>query len=281
MLRVYRDPGGTFLERNGAFRRSGLTIDELFTSADPPGMAGASWDEGLPVDDASLPGSWQAPLQSQEVWAAGVTYFRSRKARMEESEEAGGDRFYDLVYEAERPELFFKSTPARVRGPGQTVGIRSDSSWDVPEPELTLAINMDGRVFGATVGNDMSSRSIEGENPLYLPQAKIYDGSCALGPCLLVGDLPGPGDAIRLVIERDGRDAFEGRTTLDQLKRGYDELAAFLFRDSRFPHGALLMTGTGIVPDHPFTLHAGDVVHITIDGIGTLRNPVVTATDVA
>jgi 2-dehydro-3-deoxy-D-arabinonate dehydratase len=196
---------------------------------------------------------------------------------MEESEEAGGDRFYDLVYDAERPELFFKATSRRVRGPGETVGIRSDSNWDVPEPELTLAINRDGKVFGATVGNDMSSRSIEGENPLYLPQAKVYTGSTALGPCLLVGSLPGPEDEIVLSISRDGGEVFRGATSLSQLKRSYDELAGFLFRENDFPDGAFLMTGTGIVPDHPFTLRTGDVVRISIDGIGTLENPVALA----
>jgi len=196
---------------------------------------------------------------------------------MEESEQSGGDRFYDLVYDAERPELFFKATSRRVRGPGEAVGIRSDSNWDVPEPELTLAINRHGQVFGATVGNDMSSRSIEGENPLYLPQAKVYTGSTALGPCLLVGSLPGPEDEIVLSISRDGDEVFRGSTTLSQLKRSYDELAGFLFRENDFPEGVLLMTGTGIVPDHPFTLRANDVIRISIDGIGTLENPVAMA----
>jgi 2-dehydro-3-deoxy-D-arabinonate dehydratase len=219
-------------------------------------------------------------MGDQEVWAAGVTYYRSRTARMEESEEAGGDRFYDMVYDAERPELFFKSTPRRVRGHRHTVGIRGDSTWDVPEPELTLAINAQGTVFGATVGNDMSSRSIEGENPLYLPQAKVYTGSCAVGPCLLVGSLPGPNDSISLGIERDGNEVFMGSTLLSQLKRSYDELAGFLYRDNDFPSGALLMTGTGIVPEHPFTLQPDDIVRITINGIGTLENTVAMAEDV-
>jgi 2-dehydro-3-deoxy-D-arabinonate dehydratase len=199
---------------------------------------------------------------------------------MEESEQAGGDRFYDLVYEAERPELFFKATARRVRAPGATVGIRSDSAWDVPEPELTLAINRSGRVFGATIGNDLSSRSIEGENPLYLPQAKVYAGSASLGPCLLVGRLPGPEDEITLGISRRGGEVFHGKTALSQLKRGYEELAGFLFRENDFPDGALLMTGTGIVPDPPFTLQAGDEVAITIDGIGTLRNTVAPAASI-
>tara|TARA_Y100000766_G_scaffold120198_1_gene103206 strand:- start:2829 stop:3446 length:618 start_codon:yes stop_codon:yes gene_type:complete len=199
---------------------------------------------------------------------------------MEESEQAGGDRFYDLVYEADRPELFFKATARRIQDPGEPVGIRSDSTWDVPEPELTLAINSEGQVFGATVGNDMSSRSIEGENPLYLPQAKVYSGSASLGPCLLVGSLPGPEAEISLHISRNGDDAFHGTTTLSQLKRSYEELAGFLFQENDFPDGALLMTGTGIVPDHPFTLQPGDIIRISISGIGTLENTVAMASDI-
>ncbi|NNC88824.1 MAG: 2-hydroxyhepta-2,4-diene-1,7-dioate isomerase [Akkermansiaceae bacterium] len=278
MFRVYRHHEATWIESGGEFRRDGLSLDDLFTADDPLAVLAAAWKhaETAPAPD----GPWLPPVGNQEIWAAGVTYYRSRTARMEESEAAGGDRFYDLVYDAERPELFFKSTAARARGHRQPVGIRSDSSWDVPEPELTLAINSSGKVFGATVGNDMSSRSIEGENPLYLPQAKIYNGSCALGPALLVGTLPGPDDAIHIVITRDGHDVFSGNTKLNQLKRSYDELASFLFRDSAFPRGAFLMTGTGIVPDPPFTLQPRDEIHITIDQIGTLSNPVAPAADI-
>ena len=272
MFRLYRTPSGIHIEHNGTQRDVVLSIDGLFRSSDPAAFLGQAWEKGTPAGEN--PSQLLAPIGSQELWAAGVTYYRSRTARMEESEEAGGDRFYDLVYDAERPELFFKATARRVRSPGETVGIRSDSSWDVPEPELTLAINREGRVFGATVGNDMSSRSIEGENPLYLPQAKVYTGSASLGPCLLVGSLPGPEDEIVLSISREGEEVFRGATTLSQLKRGYDELAGFLFRENDFPDGALLMTGTGIVPDHPFTLRAKDVIRISIDGIGTLENQV-------
>lgn len=277
MFRLYRTENTLVLEHNDEYRLASFAIDDLFTVADPVQLLEQQWKGARPSGSADLPKTWLPPMGDQEVWAAGVTYYRSRTARMEESEEAGGDRFYDLVYDAERPELFFKATSRRVRGPGETVGIRSDSNWDVPEPELTLAINRDGKVFGATVGNDMSSRSIEGENPLYLPQAKVYTGSTALGPCLLVGSLPGPEDEIVLSISRDGDEIFRGSTALSQLKRSYDELAGFLFRENDFPDGAFLMTGTGIVPDHPFTLRTGDVVRISIDGIGTLENPVALA----
>ena len=216
-----------------------------------------------------------APIGEQEVWAAGVTYFRSRSARMEESKTAGGGTFYDRVYEAERPELFFKATARRVVGPGGNVRIRSDASWSVPEPELTLLINPVGEIVGYTIGNDMSSRDIEGENPLYLPQAKVYDGSCAIGPCILLQKGPiAKSVSIELRILRDGSDVFTGRTTLAELKRDTRELASYLYRDNSFPRGALLMTGTGVVPEDTFTLAHGDLVEISIEGLGTLRNTV-------
>jgi 2-dehydro-3-deoxy-D-arabinonate dehydratase len=216
-----------------------------------------------------------APIGSQEVWAAGVTYYRSRDARMEEAQESGGGSFYDRVYAAERPELFFKATPHRVAGPGQTVRIRKDSTWNVPEPELTLAINSRGAIVGYTIGNDMSSRDIEGENPLYLPQAKVYDGSCALGPGILITDDPLPATTeIALRIQRGGRCCFEGATSLAELKRRPRELVDYLFRESSFPAGCFLMTGTGIVPPAPFTLQPGDEISIAIEPIGTLNNRV-------
>ncbi len=214
-----------------------------------------------------------APIGEQEVWAAGVTYFRSRSARMEESKTAGGGSFYDRVYEAERPELFFKAAARRVIGPGAPVRIRSDAAWSVPEPELTLLLNPAGEIIGYTIGNDMSSRDIEGENPLYLPQAKVYDGSCAIGPCILLQkELLPRTTTINLHITRAGQTAFTGTTTLAELKRDPRELARYLYRDNSFPHGALLMTGTGIVPNDAFTLDHGDVVSIEIKGIGTLTN---------
>jgi len=216
-----------------------------------------------------------APIGAQEVWAAGVTYFRSRDARMEESKSAGGGDFYDRVYSAERPELFFKATPHRVVGPGAKVAIRSDASWSVPEPELVLFITPGGKIAGYTIGNDMSSRDIEGENPLYLPQAKVYDRSCALGPCLLVSDDPLPASTeIRIEIGRDGKTAFSGATTLKEMKRTPEDLVRYLYHSSSFPAGCFLFTGTGIVPPDSFTLESGDEITITIPPIGTLSNRV-------
>ena len=219
-----------------------------------------------------------APIGSQEVWAAGVTYFRSRTARMEESKSAGGGDFYDRVYAADRPELFFKATPHRVRGSGEDVRIRADARWNVPEPELTLAVTASGRIVGYTIGNDMSSRDIEGENPLYLPQAKVYDGSCGLGPAVYVAEAPLPPETtIRIVIRRGAATAFEGETTLAAMKRKPEELVEYLFRDNSFPNGCFLLTGTGIVPPDEFTLAAGDEIAISIAGIGTLINTVAPA----
>jgi 2-dehydro-3-deoxy-D-arabinonate dehydratase len=216
-----------------------------------------------------------APIVSQEVWAAGVTYYRSRTARMAESHEAGADNFYDRVYSAERPELFFKSTPHRVAGPGEPVRIRRDSHWNVPEPELALVITRLGKIVGYTIGNDMSSRDIEGENPLYLPQAKVYDRSCALGPCVLVkNEMLEASTEIRLEIQRAGQTAFTGTTSLAQLKRTPESLVEFLYRDNSFPQGCFLLTGTGIVPPDHFTLQSGDEVRITIEPIGMLVNVV-------
>ena len=216
------------------------------------------------------------PLDGQEVWAAGVTYVRSKDARERESAPTGGARFYDLVYTAERPELFFKATPRRVVGPGDAVRIRADAHWSVPEPELALVVSPELQVVGYTVGNDMSSRDIEGENPLYLPQAKVYDGSCALGPVVtLAGALP-PRDqvAIRLTISRAGTAVFEGATTLAAMKRSFEELVSWLGRENSFPDGVVLLTGTGVVPPDDFTLAGGDEISIDITGIGRLTNRV-------
>jgi 2-dehydro-3-deoxy-D-arabinonate dehydratase len=225
----------------------------------------------LPLEQVRL----LTPVESQEVWAAGVTYLRSKQARMEESDFSA--RAYDHVYEAVRPEIFFKSFPHKVVASGEAVGIRQDARWSVPEPELALVIDHAGRVVGFSVGNDMSSRDIEGENLLYLPQAKIYSRSCAIGPWIVVG--PSEEEArqwaVRLEIERAGQVAFDGQTTVGQLKRTFDELVAHLFRSQVFPFGAVLLTGAGIVPDDTFTLNEGDAVRITISGIGTLENRVV------
>jgi 2-dehydro-3-deoxy-D-arabinonate dehydratase len=215
------------------------------------------------------------PIVKQEVWAAGVTYLRSRDARMDESKESGGSDFYQKVYTADRPELFFKAIARRVAGPGEHVYIRKDSKWNVPEPELTLFINHSGSIQGYTIGNDMSSRDIEGENPLYLPQAKSYERSAALGPCIFVPEQPiESATTISLLIQREEKIAFEGKVSLKQMKRQLPELAEWLFRELKFPDGCFLMTGTGIIPPDDFTLHAGDKIQIAIDGIGTLSNTV-------
>jgi len=220
------------------------------------------------ADDVSL----LAPIDTQEVWASGVTYLRSKVARMEESEE-GGD-FYDRVYAAERPELFFKATYSRVAGPGKPIRIRRDSAWNVPEPELALVLSSSGEIVGYTIGNDVSSRSIEGENPLYLPQAKVYDGCCALGPMIALNDGRQSVRGIQMTISRGGTTVFAGETSTAKMRRSAEELAAYLFRESTFAAGVFLLTGTGIVPPDDFTLHPGDVVSITIEGIGILQNPV-------
>jgi 2-dehydro-3-deoxy-D-arabinonate dehydratase len=226
----------------------------------------------VPVAEAKL----LSPVERQEIWAAGVTYLRSKAARMEESSFSA--RAYDQVYEAARPELFYKSSPEKTVGPGEAVGIRRDAKWSVPEPELALVINSRGEVVGYTVGNDMSSRDIEGENLLYLPQAKIYERSCALGPCITVGvtDADARGWSIHLDIQRAGQTVFHGETSANRMKRLFGELAEWLFRSQKFPHGAILLTGTGIVPPDDFTLQSGDQVRIQISGVGVLQNEVVT-----
>lgn len=216
-----------------------------------------------------------APIQNQEIWASGVTYFNSKLGRQEESKNSGGGQFYAHVYTAERPELFFKATASRSVGHGQDVRIRGDSEWNVPEPELTLAISSNGKIIGFTIGNDMSSRSIEGENPLYLPQAKTYDGCASLGPCIYVTDTPlEKNTTIHLEIIRGGQQVFEGATSLEQMKRTPEELVSFLYRECSFPYGSFLMTGTGIVPDSSFTLKKNDEILISIHPIGTLKNTV-------
>jgi 2-dehydro-3-deoxy-D-arabinonate dehydratase len=270
---LYRTTTGPVLAtEKGCFAIAGISWTALFNHEDLPrfleSVAAGGSCVPAPSDDTIL-----APLDTQEVWAAGVTYFRSRTARMEESKDAGGGSFYDRVYSAERPEIFFKATAQRVVGPGGTMHLRSDSRWMVPEPELTLAINSRGQIIGCTIGNDLSCRDIEGENPLYLPQAKCFRGCAALGPAILVHDAPlPPATPIACEISRAGAQVFRGETTLAQLKRTPAELAGFLFRDNDFRDGAFLMTGTGIVPPDDFTLQPGDEVRISIEGIGVLRN---------
>ncbi len=250
------------------------SLADLLESPDPAATAETMIDKAaspLPLAKVKL----LAPIDLQEVWAAGVTYKRSRTARMEESQ--GAASFYDKVYVAPRPELFMKATPHRVVGPGQPVRIRYDAKWNVPEPELALVINSRQKLVGFTIGNDMSSRDIEGENPLYLPQAKVYNGCCALGPCvtLVDGDPIHQQTGIKLAIHRGGQVVFSGETSVSQLARTFEDLIGWLCRENSFPAGVILLTGTGIVPKDDFTLHDGDVVDITIDGIGTLSNPVV------
>lgn len=217
----------------------------------------------------------EAPIQSQEIWACGVTYYKSKVGRQEESALTGGADFYARVYEAERPEIFFKATASRTVGHRGKVAIRKDSTWDVPEPELTLVVTSSGKIIGYTIGNDMSSRSIEGENPLYLPQAKTYDASAAAGPCIYVTEEPLPADTkIQMQILRDGKVVFEGEVGIDQIKRKLQDLVAYLYRETSFPYGCLVMTGTGIVPSSDFTLKKDDEIQITIQHIGTLINTV-------
>jgi len=273
-VKLYRTTMGAVVEDDGHFYSlSRLTAaedwDKLICDPELHARAqAATATSPLSFDPSTI----LEPIVSQEVWAAGVTYYRSRKARMDESKDAGGGDFYDRVYAAERPELFFKATGRRVVGPGQAVRIRSDARWSVPEPKLTLLVNAEGSIVGYTIGNDMSSRDIEGENPLYLPQAKVYNGICALGPCVLLSAEPSRDTKIQLEIRRMEQIEFSGSTTLAELKRELKELVHFLFRDNSFPAGVFLMTGTGIVPSDSFTLASGDVIRIRIDGIGTLEN---------
>ena len=249
-------------------------LSDILYSEDPAGLAQFLLRPGtasVPAEDVQF----LAPVDAQEVWAAGVTYKRSQVARMEESDT--GASHYDRVYTADRPELFFKTLAWRVSGPGEPVRVRRDSSWSVPEPEFTLIINPSGTIVGYTIGNDMSARDIEGENPLYLPQAKVYRQSTALGPSILLATEPLDFEStkIELQITRGREPLFTGTTDLSQMARRFEDLAAWLFRENEFPQGAYLMTGTGIVPDDDMTLEDGDIVSISVTGIGTLTNPVV------
>ena len=264
-MRLFRTATGRFVEEDGhQYRIGALTWDALLTHENLEACLDAIVEGEAPTHEfQSVP--LLPPIDGQEVWAAGVTYYRSRGARMEESKDAGGGDFYDRVYSAERPELFFKSTASRTVGHGGKVRVRKDANWSVPEPELTLVVNPRGQIIGYTIGNDMSSRDIEGENPLYLPQAKVYDGSCALGPGILVTSSPLPHSTqILLEILRHGRIEFSGSVALSELKRDPRTLVEYLFRDNSFPAGCFLMTGTGIVPPSSFSLSSGDKVRITI-----------------
>ena len=278
MMKIYNTTEGVLLDHDGRqVMCTSMGWDDLLNLAGLQDQL-LRLHASLPSHPAQTPPAEQKllpPMQGQELWASGVTYLRSKVERQEESKDAGGGDFYQRVYEAERPELFFKATRHRVVGHGGRIRIRADSSWNVPEPELTLVLNRRGEIIGYTIGNDMSSRSIEGENPLYLSQAKIYDGCAALGPCVLVTaeGLPSK-TVIALSIMRGTQSVFEGSVAVSQITRRFEDLASWLFRECSFPEGVLLMTGTGIVPPAPFTLQHGDTVDITIEPIGRLSNQV-------
>jgi len=272
-MRLYRTAGGPVLEHDGAFFPLDGEWDALVNRDDLPNHLRGTAARG--GGRAELDGPVLAPVGAQEVWAAGVTYARSRSARVEESGFSGGGSFYDRVYDAARPELFFKAAGWRVRGPGETVRIRRDARWSVPEPELALYINARRGIVGYTIGNDMSSRDIEGENPLYLPQAKIWDGACAIGPAVLVAEGPlAPQTAVELRIMRGGDELFAGSTTLSQMRRTPAELVECLYRETSFPHGCILLTGTGVVPSDEVGLRSGDEIEIHILPIGRLSDRV-------
>jgi 2-dehydro-3-deoxy-D-arabinonate dehydratase len=277
-MKIYKTKKGIVIEHNDSFFLSKKNNWDKFVNRPNLFKKISREIEGLQQDSSLidlLNANLLAPISNQEIWAAGVTYMRSREARVEESKDAGGGDFYTRVYDAERPELFFKATAYRTVGPNDLVRIRKDSKWNVPEPELTLFICSKGTIEGYTIGNDMSSRDIEGENPLYLPQAKSYNGSAAVGPCLYVPEKPiDPDTMIRMEILRSSSNIFSGEISINRIKRKHTELVEFLFRETSFPNGTYLMTGTGIIPPDDFTLNAGDEIMISIEGIGTLINKV-------
>jgi len=277
-MKIYKTNKGIIIDHEGKFFLANTSDWDAFINRDRLFQRIAEEIKTLVADSSlsmHLESNSHAPIGGQEIWASGVTYLRSREARMEESKDAGGGDFYAKVYEAERPELFFKSPAYRAVGTGEAVRIRKDSKWNVPEPELTLFICSKGTIEGYTIGNDMSSRDIEGENPLYLPQAKSYDASAAIGPCLYIPGSPiHPDSKIQIAIRRSNDTVFSGEISINRMKRKHDELAEYLFRETSFPHGVYLMTGTGIVPPDHFTLNVGDEIRISIDEIGELVNKV-------
>lgn len=272
-MKIYKTKNGVHIEAKGQFFYK--EVENWDTFINRRNLYDALSKEIQIFEVSTAPTQLEAPIGNQEIWASGVTYLRSRDARIEESKDAGGGTFYDRVYDADRPELFFKATAARTVGPNGTVRIRKDSKWNVPEPELALLLSSEGTIEGYTVGNDMSSRDIEGENPLYLPQAKTYEGCAALGPCIYVTAQPiDPASMITLEISRNGQTVFKGKISLSNMKRKHTDLVEYLFRECNFPNGCFLMTGTGIIPPDEFTLEIGDEVQISIENIGTLVNTV-------
>jgi 2-dehydro-3-deoxy-D-arabinonate dehydratase len=274
-MKLYKTKNGAVIEAGGNYYPVNILWDELIND-DAILQKTKALITNASAENNSLINELLPPIGAQqELWACGVTYLRSKVGRQEESKASGGADFYAKVYEAERPEVFFKSTPHRIVGHNALVRIRKDSTWDVPEPELTLVVTSSGKIIGYTIGNDMSSRSIEGENPLYLPQAKTYDECAALGPCIYITDKPlDSNTTISLEINRDNKKVFEGSISINQIKRSLQELVSFVYRECSFPHGCLIMTGTGIVPGSDFTLKSGDEIKISIDKIGTLINKV-------
>ncbi|MBS1794631.1 MAG: fumarylacetoacetate hydrolase family protein [Acidobacteria bacterium] len=274
-MKIYKVKSGILIESEDRFYLQNSDWDEFIDSDELFAKTSRLIAAATPLANGEdlIRNELLPPIGSQEIWASGVTYFNSKLAREQESKDAGGGDFYARVYVADRPELFFKSAGFRAVGSGGKVRIRRDSTWDVPEPELTLLISSGGKIVGFTIGNDMSSRSIEGQNPLYLPQAKSYDGSAAVGPCILVSEAPPARETeIEMIVRRNGETVFEGKTDLGQIRRDFDELASWLFREMSFPAGCFLMTGTGIIPSNDFTLRSGDEIRITIEPIGTLVN---------
>lgn len=274
-MKLYKIRTGILIESESKFYLTNENWDSFVNDDDLLKKTGRLVASLEAVDKFSTDSLLPPIGSNQELWACGVTYLRSKVGRQEESKSSGGADFYGKVYEAERPEVFFKSTPHRIVGHNAFVRIRKDSTWDVPEPELTLVVTSSGKIIGYTIGNDMSSRSIEGENPLYLPQAKTYDGCAALGPCIYVTDKPlDSNTTISLAINRDSKKVFEGSIAISQIKRTLQELVSFVYRECSFPNGCLIMTGTGIVPGSDFTLKSRDEINISIDNIGTLSNTV-------
>lgn len=274
-MKVYNTTKGILLETDHSFYLVDKNWDVFINDDDVLSKAKELITQLSPIDNAEdfIENHLLVPMQSQELWASGVTYYNSKLGRQEESKDSGGADYYERVYNADRPELFFKATVNRTVPSGGKVNIRQDSTWDVPEPELTLVITSTGKIVGYTIGNDMSSRSIEGENPLYLPQAKTYDGCAGLGPCVYLTDEPLSQDTkITMRVIRSGDIVFEGAIEINKIKRKLQELVEYLYRECSFVHGSLLMTGTGIVPTSNFTLQSDDEVQISIERIGTLVN---------